>query len=201
MFLGFGLLFGLVGAVLGALWTQFDPAAEGRAIPQLSAAALSDSAAGREALVEGRLSERNRPGEHGLLVYAREELRGRGDDEAWVEAERFAPRLLVELPDGLAEVLSEGALLQSPPRAVEEASSVRVVGFGPGDPVVVVGRVADGPEGSVLAAELIAGGTRADYLAGLGAQRHVLLWIGGPFALLGLIFGGLGAWGLLRGWR
>jgi hypothetical protein len=211
---GFGLLFLAVGLFLATVAAR-QAGAEASRVEQLhplSVAALDDSQPGREALVEGRISERNPALFQQFVAYVREEYRGEDDNarEKWEEDERRAPPLLIDVVDGLVQLSDDGYILDSPPHTWQDSQSSltwngfsgegtkRYRGFQAGDPVLALGTLVAGAEGLELQAERIYGGTRDSYIAG---RRQAALWmprIGGILGLVGAAITSVGIWLFLR---
>lgn len=211
--LGFGLVFLAAGGALAFLAAGQARAEAARAerLTPLSAAAIDASQPGREALVEGRVSPRNRPRFQGFVAYLREEYRGTDDEgkETWVQDERHTPPLLLDLADGVVALAGEPYALDSPPRGWQEPGPLhwsgvagggtkRYRGFRAGDTAMAIGALVVGREGPELQAERLYGGTRADYIAGRRSTAAFLPWFGGLFALIGAVMAGLGAWVVVR---
>lgn len=212
--LGFGVIFLAVGVGMATLGTRQARAEAERAerLAPLGAAALDDSQPGREVLVEGRVSARNRALFRDFVAYLREEYRGSDDNnrDKWVEDERHTPPLLIELSGGTVALADDQYRLDNPAHTWQEPGArswngftgegtKRYRGFAAGDPVMAIGVLVRGREGLDLRAEWLYGGTRADYIAGQRSSAAFLPWFGGLFALIGTLIAGAGAWKLLRG--
>ncbi|HEU4324874.1 MAG TPA: hypothetical protein VFS21_17140 [Roseiflexaceae bacterium] len=212
--LGFGLIFVLVGLGLAVVAAGEARAAADRAerLTPLGAAALEDSPPGREVLVEGAVSARNRALFQDMVAYVREEYRGTDSDgdSQWSEDERRTPPLWLDLPGGTARLADDTYTLESPAQRWQEPGGLtwngfsgegtkRYRGFRAGDSVVAIGTLVAGQEGPELRAEFVAGGTRASYIASQRSGAAVLPWIGGIFTLVGAGLMAGGAWLLLRG--
>ena len=212
--LGIGLIFIAVGVALATVGARQASAEADRAerLLPLSAAALDDGRPGREVLVEGRVSARNRALFQGFVAYVREEYRGSDDDhkDKWSEDERRTPPLLIDLAGGVVTLADDQYDLDSPPHAWQEPGALtwngftgegtkRYRGFQAGDPAMAIGTLVLGREGVELRAERLYGGTRADYIAGRRGSAAFLPWFGGLFALIGAVVAAVGAWVLLRG--
>lgn len=192
---GFPLCCGAVVALL--LPRAFDQqAAVVARLEPISFAAFEDGTPGREALVEGTLSPRNRISEQGFVAYRRyAAARDSDGDRVWRLAETVTPPLLVELPGGVVRVVGDYTL-----SSVEslEADSVRVEGLRPGGAVLALGVLVQGAEGLELDASMVSGGSRAAYLEGnrLAAQVFgVFGWVVLSAGLLVFVVGlGLVVW-------
>lgn len=200
VFLGFGLIFSLVGLGLLALWALGDPSAMVAGLPQPSAGELAALPAGREVLVEGRIGARE-PGLSGVVALERAELQrsefGGESSVEWTVIERRTPPLPIDTPGGRVELANDDYILLYPPREETESDGSRLKAFAVGDPVVVIGRsVGEGTP--TLSAQRLVGGKRDAYLAELGASDGPLLWIALAALAFGLGFGLPGALGLWR---
>ena len=210
----FGLVFLALGILLATVGARQASAQAERAerLQPLTAAALDDSQPGREALVEGRISDRNPALFQGFVAYVREEYRGSDDQdrEKWEEDERRTPRLLIEVADGLVRLADERYALDSPPYTWSESQSAlawngltgegtkRYRGFRAGDPALAIGTLVSGSEGLELRAEQVYGGTRSGYIAD---RRQSAIWmprIGAIFGLIGAAIALGGVWWLVR---
>jgi hypothetical protein len=213
---GFLVLFGLgfiaLGYFVGVGMAGDSQAQVARAEQLLAAdaAGVASSAVGTELLVEGRLSSANPAGFRDYVAYVREEFRGveQNSMERWVEDERLTPPLLVEAV-GVVRLANEDYQLLGPHERWQEEGlnwsrreqegTKRYRGWLAERPVMVIGTVTQGAEGNQLRAELVFGGTRAEYIAGEGSAAGFFPWIGAGMALLGGALVVLGGW-VLRRW-
>jgi hypothetical protein len=213
----FLVLFGLVFVALGVFMGVFvagEARAEARraeALTLAGAAALEGAAPGAELLVEGTLSAGNPARFRDFVAYVREEFRGAdtNGDEKWFEDERVTPPLQIEA-GGLVLLANEDYRLEGPHQRWQEEGlnwssrteegSKRYRGYVAEGPVMVVGTVAPGPEGNLIRAELVYGGTRADYIAELRGSAGIFPWVGLAVGLAGAGVSFLGGW-VLRRWR
>lgn len=158
-----GLGCGLLAGVLMP-WLFDADTARVRRLQPISYVAFEDGAPGREALIEGRLSERNRAGAEGFVVYTRYVAQVEADgDRVWRSVETARPPLLVELPGGgLVRVRGDYTLSGS--LESEERGPLRVEGLRAGAALIAVGELVEGQESVELQADLIAAGARDDYL-------------------------------------
>ena len=212
--IGFGLVFLAIGIVMATVAAQQAGAEATRAerLRPLTLAALDDSQPGREALIEGRISDRNPALFQQLVAYVREEYRGRDDNdrEKWEEDERRTPPLLIDVTDGAVPLANDSYALDSPPHTWPESQSSlvwngftgqgtkRYRGLQAGDPALAIGTLVAGSEGLELQAERVYGGTRSSYIA---ERRQTALWmprIGAIFGVIGAALALAGIWRLVR---
>jgi hypothetical protein len=209
----FGAVFVAVGVWIGVFGARAAAAAADRAehLRPLSAAALEDATPGRDALLEGQISEHNAARFREMAAYVREEYRGSDDDgEQWSEDERVTPRLLLDLADGRAQIGNTDYIIEAPPVQWQESRALtwngitnegtkRYRGFAAGNTVTAIGTIVAGREGSELRAEVLSGGDRAAYIARQRGSAAMLPWMGLLFAACGTLVGAIGVWKLLRG--
>jgi hypothetical protein len=163
---GLGLACGLLAGVL-LPWLFDADMARARRLEPISYVAFEDGAPGREALIEGRLSERNRPTPEGFVAYTRYVAAFEADgDRVWRSVETVRPPLLVELPGGLVRVAGDYTL--QGPLERHERGALLIEGLRAGAPVIAMGELVEGQEGIELLADTVAAGTRADYISGAG---------------------------------
>lgn len=210
----FGSLFVAVGIGIGYFGARFanDAADRAERLPLFSARDIDRSGGNQEVIVEGVVSARNPARFRDFVAYVREEYQGTDEDgdADWREDERVTPPLLLELPDGLVEIMNDTYRMQSPPQRWQESNTLswnglsgegtkRYEGFAANQPVMALGRIVRGQEGQALEAEFLYGGDRAAYVARQRSDAAML-------PIFGLIFGGVGAimalaglWQVLRG--
>jgi hypothetical protein len=207
-----GAAFVVAGVWAGVFGASAATAAADRAerLRPLSASTLEDTAPGGEALIEGRISDRNAPRFRELVAYVRQEYRGSDDDgEEWREDERVTPRLLLDVPGGRAQIGNTDYALESPPVKWQESRTLtwngltsegtkRYHGFAAGDTATAIGTVVSGREGPELRAELLFGGDRAAYIASQRGAAAFLPWFGLIFGVIGLALAAGGVWKLVR---
>lgn len=196
LFLGsFGLIFFLVG--VWTAWTTWsEPPNPVTSLPVVDARGLTDVGVGTEVLVEGRLAASTPVLREGLAVLQREVAKGRnppGSNDirfSFEPAGTEAPPFELETSSGAVRVqLAPEATWSDVPRTIEAdpgtvtAGKERLSGFAPSDAVTVQGKVVSGP---ALEAQVIRGGTAADYRAQVEKSGKVGLVLGGLFALAGL---------------
>jgi hypothetical protein len=162
-------------------------------LPSISAAQLSQSAMGSEVLVEGRISDRSPSVFRSFVAYVRERhyLAPDLSDEWRAEASKASP-LTVELPDGQARVTNTTYEVINPLAAwiapgTQTSNPMRYTGIEVGDPVVVVGRVARTGQGASIHADIVIGGTRAEYLAARRGRESSSLVLSGAAGLTVLV--------------
>ncbi len=163
-----------------------------RLTPQ-SAAQLSALADGSEILIEGWLDPQSTRSLDSLPIYIAESRYLDVDlSEQWYASQVTAP-FVVALPDGGVRVINRDYVLKNPLHTIEFYPLQRHTGLALGDRVTIVGAVTHDTRGVAVQARIVAGGTRADYLA--VQQRNAAAPAAIP-ALLALLIGllGLGLW-------
>jgi hypothetical protein len=209
----FGLLFLALGVILGVFGAADAraEAARAEALAPLNAAALDDRAPGETALVAGALSPRNRALFRDYVAYTVEEYRGEddsNDDPEWEREAEVTPPLLIEA-GGIVRVANEDYRIEGALTRWQESQVLtwngfsgegtkRYAGLVAGQPVTTIGAVVAGAEENELRAEVVFGGTQAQYVAAQRQSAFMLPIIGGIFGAIGLIVAGVGAWLLLR---
>ena len=190
------LIFSIIGIPLliaGVLVTWFVPRSISRDIARIEAltpvraTVLSDSRPGREALVEGWISDRNPAQLETYVAYIVEELETDSEgDESWEYQTSVTPPLLIELSDGLVQI--ENYDISSTNNSSVEEGDIRYRGLEAGDPVIAVGILAERADYPRLNGEFVAYGSQADYIA--AQRRSMIFWIifGLLFACVGGIF-------------
>ncbi len=167
-------------------------AAVERLAPQ-SAAQLSALPDGSEVLVEGWLDPQNTRSLDSLPIYIAESRYLDVDlSEQWYASQVTAP-FVVALPDGGARVINRDYVLKNPLHTIESASLERQSGLALGDRVLVIGTVRHDAQGAAVQAEIVAGGTRADYLALQQSSASAPIKIAAFLALIAIL-PGLGLW-------
>lgn len=209
----FGLVFLFLGVTLGIFGAAGAraEAARAEALAPLTAAALDDKAPGETALVEGTLSTRNPALFRDYVAYTVEEYRGQKSNSSeprWEREEKVTPPLLVEA-GGIVRVANDdyriaGQLNNWQESQVLSWNSItnegtkRYAGLVAGQVVTAIGAVVAGAEGNELQAEVVFGGTRAQYIESQHQSAFWLPIIGGIFGVIGLSVAGAGTWLLLR---
>lgn len=185
-----GLCCGVIPGVIFPLVFDAD-IARVEALRPISFVAFEDGAPGREVLVEGVLSPRNPASPEGLIIYTRSVATTDSDgDRTWREVESVRPAVILELQGGVVPVRAGYSLDGSLPTQIERPGE-RLNGVMSGATVIVVGTLAEGPEGIELQAELLSVGTREEYLT-RNRQLLVFFRVFGYALLCGgiLLFGG-----------
>ncbi|MEI6777274.1 MAG: hypothetical protein WCK70_10255 [Chloroflexales bacterium] len=208
-----GSVFLCIGVVLGSFGARGANAEADRAerLSPLSAAAIGDAQPGSEALLEGSLSARNPLRFRDFVAYIREEYRGSDSKKnaKWVEDQRVTPPLLVDVVGGSVQISNDTYRLAGPHARWEDAGghywngftgegSKRYAGLVMGRPVMVIGQIQPGTEGPEVRAELIFGGTRAEYIADRRDTARILPIVGGILGCVGVLLLGIAAWAGLR---
>jgi len=199
-----GLFFLLVGLTVLLLAVSFMRGLDREAAlaqqPSLrSSAEVAASPPKRTVMLEGRVSERNKPVYQQLVAYERDvdkgqpasSKRGRGSPN-WMSDGRETPELLLELSDGSLRLASSICDLDGNLHilyAQEEGKSRRYQGLQAGDQVLVFGQVAAVRGEPVVSPSKIFVGNRAQLIADAGNDRIGVLACG---AVLLVIWMGLG---------
>jgi hypothetical protein len=141
---------------------------------------LSD---GQEVLIEGTIDPRTPARFQAFAAYERA-LHVTDNDltsDIWAVEEQVTPPLWIALADGqTVRVINESYQLRHPVSTwVQPGNSgrspTRYSGLQIGDRVTVIGTLTSSAEGPELAASLIAGGTRAEWLADEGGLSPIIL--------------------------
>lgn len=158
-------------------------------LPVVEGAAASDTPAGREVVVEGRISAEQPAVFRDFVAYVSEEReQTEGTPDPWRWRERRTPHLLIETPGGGTRVVNDTYDLRNPeaswidPRTINRVER-RYSGLRPGEPVVIVGTTAAGG----VAAEFVAPGTRESYLRSQERGALVARWLGRLLAGVGFL--------------
>jgi hypothetical protein len=177
------LVVAIISGIVGAALTFDAPLyaermARAERLRPLDAAGLERAALGSPIMLEGTISARNPAVYRSFVAYVREEYRSDwlstgSTSQRWVEVERVTPPLLVTVAGGDVRVVNGTYAFDTTARTVAEAEptftegAVQSRGYGPGDPVLVIGSAA-GRAGDVgVSAELLFAGTRDEYIASL----------------------------------
>lgn len=168
-----------------------------RLTPQ-NAAQLNALPEGQEVLIEGWLDLRNTRSLEALPIrivgprYLDADLVDLSEQGMYSQV--TAP-FVVAVPDGSIRVINQDYVLQNPLHTIELTSRRQQSGLALGDRVIVIGIVTHDAHGAAVQAKVVAGGTRADYVA--VQQRNAAVpgkIVAVPVLLLLVILSGLGLW-------
>ncbi len=206
---GFGAAFAIAGIVI---LTVALPAARARAsaaagLPGIRIAAAGTLPAGTRVLLEARIADEV-PTPYGQFVaFRRQEFRGWKEEngrrtEQWTTKEVVVPPLSLADSGATLPVVNAGYVMELEPHTWQSTGSLehsllgestqRLTGFHRGDRVTVEGVLGDGGTGRVIEATVVAGGTRADYIASLEGAVPTLKIVGSIFAGVGALMAVLG---------
>ena len=176
-------------------------------LPLLTITRLQDAPSGEEAVIEGKIAERNMLLDHGFVAYIRSQYQGercsRDDDgnedcePVWLDDGRVTPALWLDLPGGRTRLANSDYTLYNEPviwRSTEwlvSYQTIRFRGFKIGNPIFTKGTVTTS-DGVAFKADFIYGGNRQAYLINQRDEAQSLV-IGS------LIFAGFGLAGLIAG--
>jgi len=191
-----GLLFGIAGYVV---W-HFAPAmvaaehARLEALPSPDAVSLTDTPAGREVIVEGRIAPDQPVRFRNFVAYVKEEeqrdKRERERTGNWKTVETATPPLHLIVGDGSVRVVNASYRLHSTKTQWHDDSQIidtHYLGLVSGEAVFVLGTTAAGG----LEAASVGSGTRASYLAEVAGNIGVVWWLGVGFMALGTLMAGI----------
>ena len=199
-----GFIVGLIGLVLGVagfvVW-HFAPgmvAAEHarlEALPSPDAVSLTDTPAGREVIVEGRIAPDQPVRFRNFVAYVKEEeqrdKRERERTGNWKVVESVTPPLrLIVGGDGSVRVRQRELRRElAKTQWTDEAQIIdtHYSGLVAGEAVFVLGTTAAGG----LEAARVGSGTRASYLAEVAGNVGVVWWLGVGFMALGTLMAGI----------
>jgi hypothetical protein len=144
---------------------------------------LRGLAAGQEVLIEGTIDPRTPARFQAFAAYERALHMTDNDltSDIWVGEERVAPPLWIALADGqVVRVLNSGYPLRHPASTwIQPGNSgrspTRYSGLQIGDRVTAIGVLTSSAEGPALNADIVAGGTRAEWLADEGGLSPIVL--------------------------
>lgn len=104
--------------------------------------------------------------------------------------------LLISLADGLVRIANDNYAIRNPTGVWHErAKALRYSGFQRGDRVVVVGTLTSTAGGLAIRADVVAGGTRAEYLAAQPTPTLPMAMLAiGSSAVIGLALIAIVAW-------
>ncbi len=139
---------------------------------------------GQKILIEGWLDPRNTRSLDALPIYIQENRFLDADlSERWAPSQVTAP-FVVALPDGVVRVINQDYVLKNPLHTIQPHSLTRYMGLALGDRVTVIGVVTHTVSGAAVQAQIVAGGSRADYVA--SQQRNAVAPV--ETAALGILF-------------
>lgn len=208
-----GVIFTVIGVVfsLVASLAISSDLARIQSLQPIGAILLEDAPNGREVMIEGRISEQATPSFRSFATYVREEYRGDDSDgdTLWVEDDSDTPPLLLDLPDGAVRLRNQDYRLAGELTIWQESTLMRwdsstgegtkrYSGLEPGASVLVIGQAAGNGDGAAIDAEVLAGGTRASYIAEQRLLKIIFGGLGGFFLVLGLLMIGITVLRLLR---
>jgi len=163
-----------------------------RLTPQ-NAAQLSTLPEGQPILIEGWLDLQNTRSLEALPIHIVEQRYLDVDlSEQWMSSQVTAP-FVVAVSNGSVRVINQDYVLQNPLHTIEPTSLQRQSGLALGDRVMVIGTVTHDARGAAVQAKIVAGGTRADYVAVQKTNVAAPAKIAAFLALLAIL-SGLGLW-------
>ena len=189
---GIGLLFGIAGFVLWHFGPGMAAAEHARlaAIPHPDAVSLTDTPAGREVIVEGRIAPDQPVTFRNFVAYKKEEeqrdKRERERTGNWKTVEMVTPPLHLIVGDGSVRVVNaDYGLMFTKTQWTDESKVIdtQYLGVAAGEAVFVRGTAAAGG----IQAAFVGSGTRASYLATVEGNIGVVWWLGVGFMTLGTL--------------
>jgi hypothetical protein len=159
------------------------------ALPAPGAISLTDTPAGREVIVEGRIAPDQPRLFRDFVAYVKEEERRDrrdSDDRQWKEVERRTPPLRIEADGGTIAVVNATYGLiwaKTQWRDTARVIDTHYSGLVAGEPVFARGRAAAGG----LEAIVVGSGSRDAYLAQVAGNAGVAWWLGTGLAIVGAI--------------
>ena len=190
-----GLLFGIAGYVV---W-HFAPAmvaaehARLEALPSPDAVSLTDTPAGREVIVEGRIAPDQPVRFRNFVAYKKEEeQRDKKERERtgnWKVVESVTPPLRLIAGEGIVRVVNASYAVSSVTQWTDQAQIIdtHYSGLVAGEGVFVLGTTVAGG----LEAARVGSGTRASSLAEVAGNIGVVWWLGVGFMALGTLMAGI----------
>src|SRR6266545_7351052 len=174
-----GLLLMLVGGLVAVTsvfqaYTAAQASAQVERLSPLTVASLADTRPEQTVLIEGHISPSTPIQFQHFVAYIRESKGKLG----WSASETVTPPLRVDCADGTIEVVNQdyhldGQTLAAIWQPTTPFSNERFRGIVGGSPVVVIGHVVEVSNEIHIAANVIAVGHKAEYLAG---QRAAATW-------------------------
>jgi hypothetical protein len=190
---GVGLVLGLAGFVVWRFVPGLVAAEHARlvALPSPDAFSITDTPAGLEVILEGRIAPDQPVAFRDFVAYVKEEERrdkkegdGRGD---WKTVDKITPPLhLIVGDDGSVRVVNtDYGILFAKTRWHDTSKIIDTVytGLVTGEAVFVRGTTAAGG----INATIVGSGTRASYLATVAGNEGVAWWLGAGFMALGTL--------------
>ena len=194
---GIGLLLGVAGFVVWHFVPGMVAAEHARleALPSPDAISLTDTPAGREVIVEGRIAPDQPARFRNFVAYVKEEeqrdKRERERTGNWKVVETVTPPLhLIVGDDGSVRVVNANyGVIFAKTQWTDEAQIIdtHYSGLVAGEAVFVRGTTAAGG----LEAATVGSGTRASYLAEVAGNAGVAWWLGVGFMALGTLMAGI----------
>jgi hypothetical protein len=189
---GIGLVLGAAGYVVWRYVPGMVAAEHARlaALPTPDAISLTDTPAGREVLVEGRIAPDQPVRFRNFVAYVKEEeqrdQRERERSGNWKTVETVTPPLHLIVDGGSAHVVNASYAIHF--AATQWRDTARVIdtnysGLVSGEGVFVRGRAAPGG----IEAITVGSGTRASYLATVAGNAAVGWWLGVGFMAVGTL--------------
>jgi len=139
-------------------------AAVERLEPQ-TAAQLSALPDGQLVLIEGQLDLPSTQNLASLPIYIVEDRYLDADLSGQWMTHQVATPFVATLPDGSVRVINQDYTLENPLHTIEPQPLQRRTGLAFGDRVTVIGTITHDVSGVAVQARVVAGGTRADYVA------------------------------------
>lgn len=189
---GIGLVFGLAGVVLWRYGPGMAAAEHARleALPAPDAHSLSDTPAGREVIVEGRIAANQPVRFRDFVAYVKEEeqrdARERERTGNWKTVETVTPPLDLVAGEGIVRVVDGSYAIRFTKTRWRDTSKVidtAYAGLIAGEAVFVHGHAAAGG----VDASIVGSGTRASYLATVAGNIAVVWWLGVGFIAVGVL--------------
>jgi hypothetical protein len=174
-----------------------DEATRVQRLPVVSAAQLNEMPIGQEVLIEGQIDPQTPAKYRTFVAYTLADCYIDNDLYVYCSSgAQVGSWLLITLSDGMVRVVNDDYAIKNPTDVwYEHAQAMRYSGLQRGDRVMVVGTLTNHDHEIALRADLVAGGTRADYLAAQpsGTLPRVMLAIGSS-ALIGLALIAIVTW-------
>ena len=208
IFLGlFGAVFLFVGGMF--LWFSVDANREieqQKQLPLLTAPQVADASPGIQAVIEGRIAERNQLFDQSFVAYTRSLYEGEHctnsfDDDndeptcspIWTDIEQLTPPLWLDVADGRTQLANDDYQMQSPPEmwlstdSLVEDETIWYQGFKINSPVFALGNIIATANGPALQADFIYGGNRQAFFENREDTAFSFVWGGAIFAGFGLV--------------